>query len=274
MSIVKIAMIGDLFGRTGCALFARHSASLKKEHDLDAIIVNGENTADGKGITHKIGAFLTQHGAAVVTTGNHVWAKKEVIPHFNEQEVIVRPANYPDTCPGKGMTFFMCKGVTVCVINLMGRVFMPSTLDCPLKKAEALLVDARKITPIILIDMHAETSHEKLTLAYALDGKVTAVVGTHTHVQTADARMLPLGTGYMSDLGMAGSLNSMIGAQKEGLLQKFLTQMPTKHEEAIDAPYVLSGAIITIDGSTGKALALEPFRIIDHEPLSMKERKW
>ncbi len=265
--VLKILMVGDLFGKTGRELFARHIDAVREQYAIDATIVNGENSADGKGITPDIAAFFKKHNVAVVTTGNHVWDKKDIIPYMSESDFVLRPANYPDTCPGSGMTFFICKGYKVGVINVMGRLFMPVQLECPMIKAQALVREAREQTPLILVDMHAETTYEKICLAYMLDGTVSAVVGTHTHVQTADAQILPKGTAYLTDLGMGGSLNSMIGATKEPLLHKFLTQMPVKHSPATDAPYVLSGAVITIEAETGKALAIETVYVVDTEPL-------
>lgn len=265
--IIKILLLGDLFGKTGRDLFARHIDTLRKEHEIDAVIVNGENSADGKGITPDIATFFKNHGVSVVTTGNHIWDKKDIIPYMSEHDFVLRPANYPDECPGSGMTFFTCKGYQVGVINLMGRIFMGVHLDNHLQKAKELVAQAREITPIILIDMHAESHYEKICLAYFVDGTVSAVVGTHTHIQTADARILPEGTAYISDLGMGGSLNSMIGATKEPLIKKFLNQMPTRHGVASDAPYVLSGAVVTIDTQTGKALTIKTLYLVDEEAL-------
>lgn len=264
---IKVFLIGDLFGKTGRDVFARHISNLRKEHAIDAVIVNGENSADGKGITPDIANFFKDHGVSVVTTGNHVWDKKDIVPYMSEHDFVLRPANYPDECPGFGMTFFTCKGYQVGVINLMGRMFMGVHLDNHLEKAKDFIAQARKITPIILVDMHAESHYEKICLAYFIDGTVSAVVGTHTHVQTADARILPQGTAYISDLGMVGSLNSMIGATKEPLIKKFLNQMPTRHGVAIDAPYVLAGAFVTIDTQTGKAINIKTVYLVDKEPL-------
>ena len=266
-TIVTILMLGDLYGKTGRDLFARHSATLKEKYSLDAIIVNGENSADGRGITPDIAQFFLKHGASVITTGNHIWAKKDIIPYLKEHDTVLRPANYPSECPGKGIAFFTCKGFVVAIINLMGRLAMPADLSCPFKKAEELVAYARTKTPIVLIDMHAETPYEKASLAYFLEGKASVVVGTHTHVQTADAHILPTGTAYMSDLGMSGSLHSMIGSKSHALIQKFITQMPTKTEVATDAPYVVSGAIVTIAADTGKAVSIEPLYLIDKQPL-------
>ncbi len=267
MNTLRILMLGDLVGKTGRELFARHITALRTDYSLDAVIINGENCADGKGITPHIVKSLQEQGVDIITSGNHIYDKKEILPLLNEIDTVLRPANYPDACPGKGMTFFTCKGFQIAIINLMGRLFMPVHLNCPFKKALDLVAEAKKITPLILVDFHAETTAEKRALGFLLDGNVTAVVGTHTHVQTADAQMLPKGTAYISDLGMSGSLNSMIGAKKEPILHRFLTQMPVRHEVATDAPYVLSGVVVTIDEPTGKALSIETVYLIDNEAL-------
>lgn len=264
---LRFLLLGDLVGKTGRDVFARHIQRLRTDYSLDAVIVNGENCADGKGITPQIAAFLQQQGVDIITSGNHIFDKKEIIPYLHEHDKVLRPANYPDVCPGTGMTFFICKGVQVGVMNLMGRLSMPAHLNCPFQKALDLLEEAKRITPLMLVDFHAEAAIEKQALATLLDGKVTAIVGTHTHIQTADAQILPHGTAYISDLGMGGSLNSMIGAKKEQIIHRFLTQMPVRHEVATDAPYVLSGVVITADVTTGKALAIEAVYLIDNEPL-------
>jgi len=266
-TILRILMLGDLVGKTGRDMFARHIPALRADYSLDAVIVNGENCADGKGITPHIVKFLQDRGVDIITSGNHIYDKKEILPYLDEHDTVLRPANYPDACPGKGMTFFTCKGFQVAVMNFMGRLYMPSHPNCPFLKALELVEKAQKITPIMLVDFHAETTAEKIALATLLDGKVTAVVGTHTHVQTADAQILPKGTAYISDLGMSGSLNSMIGAKKEQIIHRFLTQMPVRHEVATDAPYVLSGVVISIDAFSGKALSIETVYVVDSETL-------
>lgn len=266
-NVLQVLLLGDLVGKTGRDLFARHSATLRTTYSLDAIIINGENCADGKGITPSIVKFLQDNGVDIITSGNHIFDKKDIFSFLDEHDTVLRPANYPDACPGKGITFFTCKGFQIAVINVMGRLYMPVHLNCPFKKALELVEEARTITPFILLDFHAETTAEKRTLGALLDGKVSAVVGTHTHVQTADAQILPQGTAYISDLGMSGSLNSMIGAKKEQILHRFLTQMPVRHEVATDAPYVLSGVVVTLDSSTGKALSIETLYIVDEESL-------
>ena len=268
MSLLRIGMFGDIVGNTGRDLFARHIAALRTEYKLDAVTINGENSANGKGITPQIVEFLQNLGVDVVTTGNHIWDKKDIIPYIQQHDSVIRPANYPSSCPGKGFTIFSCKGYKIAVVNLMGRVFMKQQLDCPFKTIDSLLTFIKSKTSIVLVDMHAETTSEKLGIAYYLDGRVSAVVGTHTHVQTADERVLPRGTAYLTDLGMGGSLNSMIGLIKEPLIHGFLDQMPVRHEVDTEPPYVLSGAVITVDATTGKAISIERIYKVDTESLA------
>ncbi len=266
-TIIRVLLMGDLFGKTGRSIFARHIRALQEKYSIDISIVNGENCADGKGITPEIAKFLQSYGVQVITTGNHVWDKKEIIPYMSEHDTVLRPANYPDKCPGTGMTFIQSKGFTVGIMNIMGRLFMPVQLDCPFAKVDKLLKESQTITPIMIVDFHAEVTAEKQAMGNYLDGRVSVVVGTHTHVQTADATVLPKGTAYLTDLGMGGSLNSMIGAKKEALLYKMTMQMPVRHEVSNEAPYVLSGAVVTINATTGKSLSIETVYIVDNEPL-------
>ncbi len=266
--VLRVLMLGDLIGRTGRALFARHSTAIRADHAVDAIIVNGENSTDsGCGITPEDALFLRKNGADIVTGGNHSWDEKSIFPYLDAHTDVIRPANFPASCPGKGMTFFSCKGYTIGVMNLMGRVFMDPVLDCPFYEAEKLLKESAAITPIMFVDFHAEATSEKLGLAYFLEGKVTAVVGTHTHTLTSDARILPGGTAYITDLGMSGSTHSLIGFELEPFVQGFVTRMPHHGEVVVTAPYHMTGAIITVDPVTGKALAIEPFIKTDAEQL-------
>ena len=267
MSYLRILFLGDVVGRTGRVLFQKHIAALKAELNVDAIIVNGENSAHGKGITSKIMRFFKHNGVDVVTSGNHIWRQKDIYPYLNENKDLLRPENYPSSCPGTGVTLFGCKGYEIGVINLQGRIFMRENLDCPFKTAESVLTYLKSRTNMIFIDFHAEATSEKIGLAYYLDGKISGLVGTHTHVQTADERILPGGTAYISDIGMAGSLNSMIGMQKESVLSALLTQMPSKFEVDVNPPYIMTGAYIDVDPSTGKAVNIKRVKIVDQEPL-------
>lgn len=269
MNTLRVLLLGDLFGAPGVKLFTRHIQNLRTEHQIDAVIVNGENTAsqNGLGITPDVMETFKKHGVDVVTSGNHIFDKKEIYSYLTNNNNLIRPANFPSACPGKGFTTFTCKGYTIGVINVQGRVFMPQHVDCPLRTVESILTYLAQRTNIIFIDHHAEATSEKLALGFYFDGKVSGVVGTHTHVQTNDARILPGGTAYITDLGMGGALNSMIGVKKEILLQKMLTQMPARYEVETQPPYVMSGVIIEVDTATGKAQSIETIYITDQQPL-------
>ncbi len=263
MSVVTIAFFGDLVGSPGRKLLEKHLPLLKAEHSIDVVIANGENCAHGKGITPPIAQELFAMGVDVITSGNHIWDKKEIIPFLYKNDRLLRPLNYPVECPGKGTVIIEYAGIKIGVINALGRVFMNTHSDCPFKATYNAVCELKKITPLIVVDFHAETTSEKLGLAFYLDGHVSAVVGTHTHVQTADERILPGGTAYITDLGMAGSLNSMLGVTIEPLIQKFLTQMPVQHVVAMTPPFVISGVVVTIDTQTGKAESIKRFFIVD-----------
>ncbi len=261
---LRIALIGDVCGVPGRALFQKHIARLKEQYKLDAVIVNGENSAsDGRGITPRIMHFFKHNGVSVVTSGNHIWAKREIIPYLHEHTDLLRPANFPSGCPGTGVTTFLCKGYTVGVLNLQGRTFMREQVACPFRTADTVLTYLKTKTSLILVDFHAEATSEKVAIAHYLDGKVSAVVGTHTHVPTADERILPQGTAYITDLGMTGPLHSVIGVKKDLIIRTMTLQMPVKFEVETEGPMVLSGVIIDIDTATGKAESIERLSLID-----------
>lgn len=266
MNEIRIACIGDVVGITGRAMFRKHSARLRQVERLDALIVNGENSSQqGRGITPSIVKFFKEHGADVITSGNHIWYKKEIYSYLQTHQDLLRPANFPSGTPGVGVTTFLCNNHTIGVINVQGRTFMRENLDDPFRTVESLLTYLKHKTSIILVDMHAETTSEKMAMGHFLDGKVSAVFGTHTHVQTADLRVLPGGTAFMTDLGMTGSLNGMLGMKKESVIQSFLTQMPAHFSVDTSLPAVMSGMVVTIDTASGKAQDIKPIRIIDHE---------
>jgi len=267
MNIVKILCVGDVVGPAGRAMVQKIVPNFKRTHDIDCVIINGENAAhDGRGITERMVHFFKHNGADVITTGNHVWAKKEIYDYLDKHTDLLRPANYPTGVPGVGMTIVTTKkGVSIGVINLQGRVFMRELVNCPFRAADSLIAYAKTKAQLIMVDFHAETSAEKQALAFYLDGRVTGIVGTHTHVQTADERILPEGTAFITDLGMTGSLNSMIGMKKEPVLKNFLLQMPTTFQVETSAPLVLSGVVITADAETGMAQGIERVRIVDNE---------
>jgi len=262
----RVLFLGDLVGAPGCGMLQKHLPKLKQELALNAVLVNGENSAhDGKGITTRTMKFFKHNGVDLVTSGNHIWQKREIYAYLNEHKDLIRPANFPAGCPGVGSATFTSGHYTVGVINLQARTFMHQQVGCPFKTADSILTYLKTKTNIILVDFHGEATAEKLGLAYYLDGQVSAVVGTHTHVPTADERILPNGTAYVTDLGMAGALNSMIGMKKEPLIQSMLLQMPTKFEVDTQAPLWMTGVVIDIDPATGKALAIERIKIVDHE---------
>jgi 2',3'-cyclic-nucleotide 2'-phosphodiesterase len=232
------------------------------------VVVNGENCADGRGITPRNMEYFKHLKVDVVTSGNHIWDKKDIYPYFATNRDLLRPANFPSECPGVGVTIVDIKGYAVAVINVQGRVFMKEHLDCPFKAVDSLLTYLRDKTKTIFIDFHAETTAEKASLAYYLDGRISGLVGTHTHVQTADERVLPQGTAFITDLGMVGALNSSLGMKFDSIIKHFITQMPTRFVVEDVGPFLLSGAWIEVDTSTGKALKIERVRIIDEEVIS------
>lgn len=252
---MRILMVGDVVGRPGRAAFAKYTPRLRREKNVDLVVVNGENAAGGKGLTRPAFDELLRAGADVVTSGNHIWDKKEVREIIDAEPYLVRPANYPLGTPGRGWCAYPLRTRTVGVMNLSGRAFMPA-LDCPFQKAEELLREMRDHCDIILLDFHAETTSEKMALAWYLDGRVQAVVGTHTHVQTADERILPGGTAYISDLGMTGPWDSVLGVKKECILQKFTTGLPVRFEVA-EGPCVYSGVLLDIDEPSSRVRGIE-----------------
>lgn len=266
MDQIRVLLLGDLVGVPGCTIFQKHIERLKQDYAIDAVIVNGENAAgDGMGITPRIARSFKHNGVDVITSGNHIWNKKEIYEYLNEHHDLLRPANYPSGVPGVGMTTFRCKDQEIAVINLQGRVFMREHLECPFRTAQTLLTILKQKTKLIFIDFHAEASSEKIGLGYFLDGQVSCIVGTHTHVLTADERILPQGTAYITDIGMGGALNSMLGMKKDILIQRFLTQLPIRFVVATEGPFIMTGVVVTVDVTSGKATAIEPIKVIDSD---------
>ncbi|OGX17768.1 MAG: metallophosphoesterase [Omnitrophica WOR_2 bacterium RBG_13_44_8b] len=249
---MKILFIGDIVGSPGRDAVKQLVAKLKKEFDLKFVIANAENAAGGSGITRKVADELFASGVDVLTSGDHIWKKREIFEFINQEERVLRPINFPDGAPGKGYGVFLAKdNLKVGVINVCGRVFMEA-LECPFRKtlgaSEALHPEAK----IIIVDMHAEATSEKIALGWYLDGKVSAVLGTHTHVQTADERILPRGSAYITDVGMTGPCDSVIGRRVEDVLERFITSIPTRFEVASEN-IQLQGVVVDIDENTGKA---------------------
>jgi metallophosphoesterase (TIGR00282 family) len=261
---MKLLFIGDIVGRPGRQMLNRHLASLVDRHLIDLVVANAENAAAGFGVTPDVVAELLALGVDVLTTGNHVWDKRESLPLIDQEQRLLRPANYPPGLPGKGWGVFQTSAeLPVAIVNLEGRVFM-SNLDCPFRAADAILAELRHRTPVVLVDFHAETTSEKGAMAAYLDGRVSAVFGTHTHVQTADERLLPGGTAFISDVGMTGSRDSVIGIRKELSVERFLTQLPVRFEVAKKEP-MLCAVVVTVDETTGRAEGVERVQIVDRE---------
>ncbi len=252
---MRVLIIADIFGEVGREAVRILLPEIKAEEKIDMCIANGENAAGGFGITPKIADHLYSFGVNMITMGNHIWDRKEVLNIINEEKLI-RPANYPPGVPGEGWRLITTnEGIKVGIINLCGRVYM-SNIDCPFRAADKIIPELRKDTNIIIVDMHAEITSEKVALGWYLDGRVSAVIGTHTHVPTADERILPEGTAYITDIGVTGSLDSVIGIKKEIAIQRFLTQMPIRFEAA-KGNIVLAGVIIDIDNLSGKATSIK-----------------
>src|SRR2546422_6776345 len=256
---MKVLMVGDIFGEPGRAALARLLPRLREEHAIDFCVVNCENAAGGFGITGPMAKQMLEQGADVLTSGNHIWDKKEIIEYIGKENLLLRPANFPVGTPGVGHVTVKAGPHKVAVLNLMGRVFM-LPIDCPFQKADELVPELRKDTPIIIVDMHAEATSESQAMGWHLDGRVSAVVGTHRHVQTADERLLPQGTAYITDLGMTGPTDSVIGVDKDIALDRFISQMPNRFEPA-KGPVALHGALIKVDAETGRGLSIERMRV-------------
>ncbi len=256
--LMNILALGDVVGSIGCRFLRRHLPSLKKIKNIDLVVVNGENSADGNGLTPVSVQSLLDSGADVVTSGNHSFRRKESYDLYDSCEVLLRPANYPPAAPGRGYCVVDLGRTQVGVLNLMGVVYMES-LESPFDAADRIL--AQGTPKITVVDFHAEATGEKRSFAWYLDGRVSAVFGTHTHVQTADECVLPGGTGYISDLGMTGPVNSVLGVRPELVIRKMRTKMPVRFAVA-DGDCCTCGAIFHIDDKTGKTLSVERLQIL------------
>jgi len=251
---MKLLCIGDIVGRPGRDLVRVGVGALVAHQGINLVIANGENSAGGNGITREIGDSLIAQGVDVITSGNHVWDKKEVFEYIGVEPRLIRPVNYPDA-PGRGSYVARtADGRSVGVLNVMGRVHM-ANLDDPFRAADREVTALAERTRIIFVDFHAEATSEKIAMGWFLDGRVTAIVGTHTHVQTADERVLPGGTAYITDVGMTGPHDGVIGVEKAPVIQKFLSGMPTRFEAASGDP-ILHGVIVTADDASGKATGI------------------
>ncbi|HUX14050.1 MAG TPA: TIGR00282 family metallophosphoesterase [Spirochaetia bacterium] len=256
--VFRALILGDVVGQSGCRAILLGLPGLIKKLSADVVVVNGENAVEGFGITPDVAAQIFKAGAHVITTGNHVWQKNEILAYLDTQEHILRPANYPAGVAGHGSCVVEVHGVKVGVMNLQGRVRMWS-IDCPFRKAKEIVRKLRQDTKIMIVDFHAEATEEKEALGLYLDGDVTVVVGTHTHTQTADERILPNGTAYITDLGMSGPKSSVIGFDPVIGVQRALSQMPLKNEVS-DNPALLQGIFVEIDPDSGKAVSVTRIR--------------
>jgi len=252
---MNILFIGDIVGSPGREAVKKLLPRLKKEHALDFVIANAENAAGGSGITFKIAEELFSYGVDVLTSGDHIWKRNEIFELISREERILRPLNFPAGAPGRGAATFKTQaGQKIGVINVNGRVFMDA-LECPFKTTLAAVESLSKETKIIIVDMHAEATSEKIALGWYLDGKISALLGTHTHIQTADEKILPKGSAYITDVGMAGPFDSVIGRRIEDVLTRFLSSIPVKFEVA-ENNIQLHGVVVNIDSESGKALSI------------------
>ncbi len=258
---MKVLLIGDIVGNPGREAVRALVPQLRRRHDLDLVIANCENIAGGAGVTPKTAQELFGYGVDFLTSGQHIWRYKEIGPYLNQEPRLIRPANYPAGAPGAGAGIITARdGTKVGVLNLVGRVFLEN-VDCPFRAAGREVERLRRETPVIFVDMHAEATSEKVAMGWHLDGQVSAVVGTHTHIQTADERVLPKGTAYLTDLGMTGPYDSVIGRRVDQILERFLTGIPQKFEVP-EMNVILCGAIVEVDPKTGQAERLE--RVQEH----------
>jgi metallophosphoesterase (TIGR00282 family) len=261
---MRILFIGDVVGSTGREALQTYLPRLKRKLQPTFTLVNGENSAGGRGITEKIAKSFFELGVQAITMGNHTWDNKEIFEFIDDEAKLIRPANFPPGTPGNGYTIVKSNAVELAVINIMGRTFLPP-IDCPFRIVEELIKKIKARTPYIFVDFHAEATSEKQAMGWFLDGKVSAVVGTHTHVQTGDARILPQGTAYLTDVGMVGPYDSVLGMETDSVLKKFLTQLPVRFEVAAGRA-LLNGVVIDLNPSTGKATRITPIRIDEDHP--------
>lgn len=262
---MKILFIGDIVGEIGRNVVKNYLPLLKKKYRPQLTIANGENSANGKGITEKIYKDLLSHGIDVITLGNHTWDNKDIFNFIDNAAKLIRPINFASANPGKGYTIVTVNQSKIAIINVQGRVFLPTIQD-PFLETKKIIDEIKKITPIIIIDFHAEATSEKQAFSWYLDGQVSAVLGTHTHVQTNDARILPKGTAYLSDVGMTGAYDSILGFKMESIIERFITQLPAKHEVVESGRTILSACYVEIDDITGKTKKIEPIIINDDHP--------
>lgn len=258
---MNILLIGDIIGKPGRHAVHNCLGKVRSEHSIDFIIANGENIANGTGIQPDSFKMLLDMGVDVVTTGNHIWSKKESREILGKDARLLRPHNYPSENPGTGLGVYDCKGTPIAVLNLMGRVFM-YPIDCPFKTADRALEQIGGKAKIVMVDMHCEATSEKRAMGWYLNGRVSSVTGTHTHIMTADEEILPGGTAYLTDIGMSGSPNSIIGMKQQQVLSRFLTGAPARFEVSEELPYLFQAVVVSVDKETGKATQIQRIRQI------------
>lgn len=257
--------MGDIMGNPGRRAVSHMLAALRSQHEAHFVIANGENAAGGLGITIPTASELFRAGVDVITLGNHSFAKQDALKLVADNPRVIRPANYPPRAPGNGWgTFETSNGESITVINLLGRTFM-SPMDCPFRTVDAVLEEIGANTKAIVVDMHAEATSEKVAMGWHLDGRASAVIGTHTHVQTSDERVLPAGTAYLTDAGMTGVRDSVLGLDPKLVVERFITQLPNKFTLAA-GPCVVRGALVEIDAATGRALGIQRISVDESEP--------
>ena len=264
---MRILFIGDIVGKIGRNAISTYLPKLKQEYRPTVSIVNAENAAHGKGLTEKIYKQLLREGVDFMTMGNHTYGQREIYEFIDEAKRMVRPANFPSEAPGVGMRIIQINDIKLAIINLQGRAFMQD-IDDPFKKADELVKEAQNVTPYIFLDFHAETTSEKNAMGWYLDGRVRAVVGTHTHIQTSDNRILPSGTGYITDVGMTGFYDGILGINRDEVIERFITSLPQRHVVPDNGRSVLSGVIIDID-KNGKTTNIERILINDDNPMKL-----
>lgn len=261
---MKILFIGDVVGAPGREMIKEYTRKLQRKYNPTVTIINGENAAAGRGITEKIYKGFLEAGVHAVTLGNHVWDNRDIFNFIDDANALIRPLNYPTDTPGRGYAFIKVNNIEVAIINVLGRTFL-APLDCPFQKIDEILPEIRKRTPYIIVDFHAEATSEKEAMGWYLDGRVSAVIGTHTHVQTADERILPDGTGYITDVGMTGPYDGILGMNKEAVLYRFLTSMPARFE--VDTGRAqLNGVVIHMNRTTGQAEKMSRIIISEDHP--------
>lgn len=259
---MNILFIGDIYGSIGRKMIEKHLKPLKDRYHINFVIANGENAAHGRGMTEKIYKFFLSQNIHVITLGNHAFDHHDIFNFIDHTQNLLRPANYETTVPGRGYGLYNYNGHWIAVINLMGRVYM-NPLESPFHAFDRIYESIKEVADIIFVDFHAEATSEKIAFGYYVDGRVTAMVGTHTHVQTADNRILPNGTAYITDVGMTGPLNGVIGVNKDAVISKFLNALPVRFQPVEEGVGQLSAVVISIDSSTKTAQSIERIHLID-----------